>query len=157
MNGVRKAQPADIPQMLDLAEQRRARYESFQPRFWRRARDARARQAPHLRGLLASDDCIAFVYERQAALAGFIIGRLVNPPPVYDPGGPVCDVDEFITAQLSEWDTVGAALLRHVEEEARRRGAVLCLVVSGHRDQPKRSMLQADGLSLASEWWVREL
>ena len=72
MGGVRRAHADDLPAVLDLADQRRARYQVFQPRFWRVAADARARQEPYLRGLLDRDDHIALVHERHGAIDGFI-------------------------------------------------------------------------------------
>jgi hypothetical protein len=49
-----------------------------------------------------------------------------------------------------------STLLTAVEREAQARGAVL-VVVCAQRDQAKRALLRAAGLSVASEWYVRLL
>jgi len=50
-----------------------------------------------------------------------------------------------------------STLLTAVEREAQVRGAVLVVVVWAQRDQAKRALLRAAGLSVASEWYVRLL
>ena len=50
-----------------------------------------------------------------------------------------------------------STLLTAVEHEAQMRGAVLVVVVRAQRDQAKRALLRAVGLSVASEWYVRLL
>ncbi len=157
MDGVRRAQADDLPAVLDLADARRAHYETFQPRFWRVATGARAHQEPYLRGQLEREDHISLVHERDGAIDGFIVGRLLEPPPVYDPGGIVCAIDDFAVAQDAGWDTAGAVLLGELNRQAHQRGAVLSIVVSGHLDESKRSMPRKAGFSIASEWWVREI
>ena len=117
MNGtVRAAQAADVPAMADLAERRRVEYQRFQPTFWRKAADSRARQLPYFERLVGSEDHIALVYERAGAIAGFILGALIPAPPVYDPGGPTCLVDDFTVAAAESWELVGSALLRAVRQ-----------------------------------------
>ncbi|MCL4545642.1 MAG: hypothetical protein M1118_13785 [Chloroflexi bacterium] len=78
-------------------------------------------------------------------------------PPVYDPGGSSCEIDDFCVAQAGDWQTVGEALLTEANREAKARGAVQCVVVCGHLDLPKRAMLSALGFTVASEWWVQPL
>ena len=50
-----------------------------------------------------------------------------------------------------------STLLTAVEREAQACGAVLVMVVCAQRDQAKRALLRAAGLSVASEWYVRLL
>jgi len=158
MNGtVRAAQAADVPAMADLAERRRVEYQRFQPTFWRKAADSRARQLPYFERLVGSEDHIALVYERAGAIAGFILGALIPAPPVYDPGGPTCLVDDFTVAAAESWELVGSAPLRAARQEARRRGAVQLVVVCAHLDRPKRAMLRSSGFSIASEWYVGDV
>jgi GNAT superfamily N-acetyltransferase len=88
---------------------------------------------------------------------GFVIGRLVPAPAVYDPGGPSCSVDDFVVADGSQWNTVGADLLREVQRWARGRGAVQTIVVCGPHDVPKRQMLLEAGLQVVSEWFTGPL
>jgi len=52
---------------------------------------------------------------------------------------------------------VGRRLLDEAVARAKERGASQVVVVCGHLDQPKREMLAACGLSIASEWWTRPI
>ncbi len=75
---------------------------------------------------------VALVHEEGQAIDGFIIGTLVEAPPVYDPGGLTCIVDDFMVARPEDWPTTGAALLGEVSSRAQARGAVQTVVVCGH-------------------------
>jgi len=86
-----------------------------------------------------------------------VIATVVEAPPVYDPGGLTCLVDDFVVADPREWETIGATLLSEANRQARERGAVQAVIVCGHQDQPKRAMLAAGGFSVASEWYVKEI
>ncbi len=48
-----------------------------------------------------------------------------------------------------------STLLTAVEHEAQARGAVLVVVVRAQRDQAKRALLRAAGLSVVSDAWLR--
>jgi hypothetical protein len=97
------------------------------------------------------------VHEAGGVIDGFIVATLLPSPPVYDPGGPVCLVDDFATKDPAAWAASGAALLADLTAEAKRRGAVLAVVICGHLDQPKRAMLATAGYGVASEWHTKEL
>lgn len=153
-NPIRPATQDDLPRLLDLADQRRADYERAQPRFWRRAADAVERQRPYFARQLADERIIALVHERDGVVDGFIIGMLITAPPVVDPGGDTCLVDDFCVADLADWPTVGAALLAATRERALALGAVQIVAISGHHDASKRAMLAASGHAIASEWWL---
>ena len=154
----RDATTEDIPALVELSDQRRQQYAQYQPVFWRPAADARERHEPFLRSLLTHDNVIAHVHERDdGAVDGFIIATLVSAPPVYDPGGQTCSIDDFCVADASDWATTGARLLDDAMAEAKTRGASQVVVVCGHLDQPKRTMLAGAGLTIASEWYVRPL
>jgi GNAT superfamily N-acetyltransferase len=84
-----------------------------------------------------------------------VIASLVDAPPVYDPGGLTCVIDDFVVADAREWQSLGGALLSEANRQAQARGAVQTVVVCGHQDQPKRSMLADLGFSIASEWYVK--
>jgi GNAT superfamily N-acetyltransferase len=154
---VRPAAVADLVAMTDLAEARRRRYADDQPVFWRPSADAREQHRRYLAALISDASTLALVAVRRGAVAGFAIGRLTSAPPVYDPGGPTCTVDDFTVEDPGEWASVGIALLSAVRAEARRRGAVQIVVVCGHLDHAKRSLLAEGGLTIASEWWVTPL
>jgi hypothetical protein len=132
------------------------RWEShrYQPLFWRPAADALDNHRSYLASLVASDEVITLVSEQTGQLTGFLIATLPPAPPVYDPGGPACLIDDFVAVPATKWPTTGARLLRAGLAEAGRRGAVQAVVVTAHLDQPKRQALRACGLQAASEWWV---
>src|SRR5437879_75669 len=95
---IREATEADIPQMLVLAETKRKQYEEYSPVFWRRASDAAEKQDPYFRAQLGSENSLCLVSEDAGQFTGFVIASIVSAPPVYDPGGPVCMVDDFAVA-----------------------------------------------------------
>lgn len=140
--------------MTTLAGIRRAQYARYQPVFWRPAINAHDKHRPYLASLVASGDAITLVAEEAGQLTGFLIATLTPAPPVYDPGGLTCQIDDFVVVPAGKWRTTGADLLRAGLAEAGRRGAVQAVVVTGHRDRPKRQALRSCGLGIASEWWV---
>jgi len=154
---IRAAEAQDLDALLELSEVQRQEHASYQPIFWRPAPDALAQQRPYLAGLLRQQDVFARVAEAHTGVVGFAIGRLTPPPPVYDPGGPTCLIDDFTVANPDLWLTVGLDLLRAVSDAARERGAVQVVVVTPFRDTAKRAALEAGGLGIASEWWTAQL
>ncbi len=151
---IRPAQAAHVAAMVALSEEKRAEYAAYQPLFWRKAAGSAAAQTPYFHRLLAQDPVLALVALQGETVVGFVIAGLVPAPPVYDPGGLTCMIDDFCVAQPDQWRTVGRDLLRTVTQQAAGRGAVQTVVVCGHRDEPKRAMLRDAGLSIASEWYV---
>jgi hypothetical protein len=154
---IRAAEAQDLDALLELSEVRRREYATYQPVFWRPAPDALAHQRPYLAGLLREQDVLVRVAVAHTVIVGFAIGRLTPSPPVYDPGGPTCLIDDFTVVNPDSWLTVGLDLLRAVSDAARERGAVQVVVVTPSRDTAKRAALEAGGLGIASEWWTRPL
>ncbi|MBF8184630.1 GNAT family N-acetyltransferase [Nonomuraea sp. K274] len=157
MPAIRAASSGDVAAIAALMSRRRERYEVHQPVFWRRTADAEARHAAFLATLVSEPSAICRVAEREDRFAGFAIGSLVPSPPVYDPGGPTCTLDDYAVVDDRDWTTIGVDLLRAVTEEARRQGAAQVVVVCGHADEAKRDALRLAGLSIASEWWTTPL
>jgi GNAT superfamily N-acetyltransferase len=151
---VRRAVAADAAPMAALAGIRREQYARYQPIFWRPAAGAVDKHRPYLASLIENDKVITLVSEESGRLTGFLIATLTGAPPVYDPGGATCQIDDFMVVPASRWLTTGARLLRAGLAEASRLGAVQAVVVTGHLDLPKRELLRACGLEPASEWWV---
>ena len=50
------------------------------------------------------------------------IAAIIGAPPVYDPGGLTCMIDDFCVADPVGWATVGRALLAEAGQQARARG-----------------------------------
>jgi hypothetical protein len=93
---VRPAEVADAQQMAELSARKREEYERYSPIFWRQATDASQKQRTFFEHQLSEKKWLVFVSERDGVLSGFVTGALVTAPPVYDPGGPVCMVDDFV-------------------------------------------------------------
>lgn len=154
---IRPATDADLDAMLALADEKRTEYAQYASTFWCKAADGPLKQREHFRGLLTQPNIIALVSEADGAIAGFVLGSIVDAPPVYDPGTQVCVIDDFTVAQPEQWPTIGRALLAAIRQHAAARQADLTVVVCGHLDQAKRAMLQSAGFGIASEWYVNPL
>lgn len=154
---IRSAEDFDLEEILNLANAKRLEYETYQPVFWRVAADSKAQQRTYIADLIADGTVITLVATSESKLVGFVIGRLVPAPPVYNPGGLTCSVDDFAVEENSLWETVGVDLLKRVREAAISKGAVQVVVVCGHLDEPKKRALEKSSLTIASEWWVAPL
>jgi len=150
---VRRAAAADVDAMTAMADTRRHQYARYQPVFWRPASDAARGHLRYLARLVDDQDVITLVSEESGTFTGFLIATITDAPPVYDPGGRTCQIDDFVVAP-GRWATAGVQLLRSAITCAAERGAVQAVVVTAHLDEPKREALRACGLSVASEWWV---
>lgn len=144
----------DLDQVLEIAASSRSTHAGYQPRFWRPAPDAVERQRAYFRTLLDDEQTLVVVASDTAGLRGFAIGRLVPAPPVYDPGGASCLVDDWAVVDPTEWRSLGPLLLSALRRWATSRGAAQIVVVTAHLDQAKRAALRGEGLTIASEWWV---
>ncbi len=151
---VRAATADDLDAIVDLAAAARAGYAAHQPVFWRVATDARAAHRRFLAGQIADDTVISLVSIDQHAVVGFAVGVLHPAPPVYDPGGPTCTVDDFTVEDPSRWTDTGADLLRAVRARAAALGAVQIVVIVGAHDRAKQAALTGAGLSATSQWWT---
>ncbi len=151
---IRPATGEDIIRMVELSDLKRTEYAQYSPVFWRKAEGASEKQRPFLLAQLERENNIVLVSEEEDNIDGFLIASVVGAPPVYDPGGQVCMVDDFAVSSPAKWQTVGLALLTEATAQAKERGAVLSVVVCGLLDEPKRAMLRAGGASIASEWYT---
>ena len=107
---IRAAAQADVHAMAALAAIRRDQYAQYQPRFWRPAADALDNHRPYLAGLVANPEVITLVGEDAGQLTGFLIATLAAAPPVYDPGGPTCQIDDFVVISDDRWPTTGVQM-----------------------------------------------
>lgn len=154
---IRKAEERDVDAMASLAAIKREQYETYQPVFHKRAKDATETHRSYLPALLKKDNALLLVAEIKGKVVGFIYASLIKAPPVYDPGGLVCSVDDFCVEDGTSWNTVGRSLLEEAIKRGKERGAALVIVVCGPLDTPKRSLLTAYGLTVASEWHVASI
>jgi GNAT superfamily N-acetyltransferase len=155
---IRRAAAADVGSMLDLADAHRRLHAGFHPRFHHPASAAREAQGPFFEKLVSAESHIVLVSQSdEGGIDGFLTGQLAPPPPVYDPGGPGCIVDDFALSRPEAWSTVGRRLLDELRLLARERGAVQVIVVCAPEDEPKRAMLAGAGMVVVSEWHQGEL
>lgn len=153
----RSATQHDISRMVELSEAKRTSYEAHSPVFWRKADHSAQVQSVFFAKLLEQPDWLLLVHECDETIDGFIIGRLIPAPPVYDPKGKACLVDDFAVADPTLWETVGITLHQALRAHAREKGATVSITVSGAHDEPKRSALRSAGAHLASEWYVHAI
>jgi hypothetical protein len=154
---IRQSTKADVPEMVGLSARKRKQYAEYSPVFWRMADGASNLQRAFFDGLVVDPSWICLVHENGNGISGFIIAHVTTAPPVYDPGGKVCIIDDFAVAKPTLWATVGMALQGEAERRAAVAGAVISIIVCGQRDIPKRNALLDSGSELASEWYVRPI
>jgi ribosomal protein S18 acetylase RimI-like enzyme len=150
---IRPARQDDVATIAKMISERREQYAIYQPVFWRVAADAEEKHRPYLAKLVGDPAVITLVSEESGAVTGFVIATIVGAPPVYDPGGQTCSIDDFAVLP-GRWDSTGRQLLAAATAEAAERGAAQVVVVTAHLDEPKRAALRASGLTIASEWWT---
>lgn len=158
---IRAATTDDLDAVVELAAAARAGYAVHQPVFWRPAPGARGAHRSYLTGQIVDASVISLVATEleggdhgREVVVGFAVGVLHPAPPVYDPGGPTCTVDDFTVDDPARWATTGAELLRELRSRAAALGAVQVVVVVGAHDHPKQAALAAAGLTAASQWWT---
>ena len=152
---IRPAEVSDLPSYVNLSSLKRRSYEKAQPQFWRyRGTEAEKSQLKWFEEIITQEDYIPLTAERNGKVLGFIIGRLISAPEVYDLGGLTLMIDDFCVEAEANWSAVGGALLKEIKKMAKARGARQILVVCGAHDEPKRTFLKSIGLSVASEWYV---
>ncbi len=105
--------------------------------------------------LLEDKNHLMFITESDTKeILGFIIGKLMPAPEVYNPGGLTLMIDDFCVQSGNLWHSIGAKLIEEIKAAAKARGATQILVVCGAHDEPKRKFLIDQNLSIASEWFV---
>jgi len=155
---VRLSTSTDINALVSLSKTKRLSYEKIQPQFWKYAGpEAEEVQAAWFEELLTNDQFIMLTGENNGKISGFVIGKLVTAPQVYNPGGLTLEIDDFCVATDALWDSLGASLLHEISNRAKARGAIQLYVVSGHHDAAKKQFLHSQNLSITSEWYVGSL
>jgi GNAT superfamily N-acetyltransferase len=151
---VRAAIATDLEPVLVIAERRRRQYAGYQPKFWNPAPEAVARQRTFFKALITDSTTLFAVAVTPHQVQGFVIARVAPAPPVYNPGGATCLIDDFTVDESQSWSEVGPQLLTLARQWASKRGAAQLVVVTAAADDPKRAVLNTAGLSPASKWWV---
>jgi len=147
---------SDISAMVSLSKAKRLSYEKAQPQFWRYAgEEGDKAQGEWFKELLEDKNYVMLTAESNTQeILGFIIGKLMPAPEVYNPGGSTLMIDDFCVKSENLWQSVGARLIEETKAAAKSRGATQILVVCGAHDHPKRKFLSEQNLSIASEWFV---
>jgi predicted acetyltransferase/RimJ/RimL family protein N-acetyltransferase len=153
---VRTSQLSDIDAMVLLSKAKRLAYEKSQPQFWRYAgEEGDKAQEKWFKELLADKNYLMFTAESDAKeILGFVIGKLMPAPEVYNPGGLTLMIDDFCVQSENLWQSVGHELIEKIKAMAKTKGATQILVVCGAHDHPKRKFLSEQNLQVASEWFV---
>ena len=148
---------ADVAAMVDLSEQHRLLLQTYQPVFWRKADRSKEAQIPYFEKLVADPDIIKLVAESDTGIEGFLISARIPVPPVYDPGAATYLIDDFCVKDDHAWMSIGSTLLQAAIQEIKLRGGSQIVVVCSHLFEEKRTFLQHEGLSIASEWYVNKI
>ncbi len=153
---VRTSQLSDIDAMVLLSKAKRLAYEKSQPQFWRYAgEEGDKAQRRWFKELLEDKNYVMFTAESDTKeILGFVIGKFISAPGVYNPGGLTLMIDDFCVNSENLWQSVGHELIEETKAAARVKGATQILVVCGAHDHPKRKFLNEQNLQVASEWFV---
>ena len=150
---IRPATEDDLPWMMSLCELARIQKNTLHPVDYDNPADYCRQRQTELEKWLASPQSICLVRDRYSEPIAFLIARLVDAPPVYAPGGPVCLVEEFEVVRPQDMAVAGWQLLDECRRIARPRGAVLQRVISAAGDLDREEFLLATGFTVASEWY----
>ena len=150
-------QAEDILEMVRLSGIKRQDYETHQPRFWRRAESADSHQERWFHHLLNTQDHILLLAKEEDQIIGFVIGRLIEAPAIYAPGGLTLMIDDFCVASPQLWLTAGQELLKEISSLAKKKGSVQTVVVTGAHDTFKKEFLKSMNMTIASEWYVSSI
>lgn len=153
---VRTSQLTDISAMAALSKAKRLAYEKAQPHFWRYAgEEGDNTQIQWFTELLEDENHVMFTAESDTKeILGFIIGKLISAPEVYNPGGLTLMIDDFCVTSENLWQSVGHELIEETKAIAKVKGATQIVVVCGAHDYSKRKFLSEQNLQVASEWFV---
>jgi GNAT superfamily N-acetyltransferase len=153
---IRTSQLSDIEAMVLLSKAKRKLYEKAQPQFWRYAgEEGDNTQRQWFKELLEDKNYVIFTAESETQeILGFVIGKLMSAPEVYNPGGLTLMIDDFCVQSENLWQSVGHELIEEAKAAAKVKGATQTLVVCGAHDNPKRKFLREQNLQVASEWFV---
>ena len=143
----------DIPWMVNLSYAKRLEYSKHQPLFWKMAENSNEIQSKWFESEFENERVIALCDSQKQ---GFIIGKLVNPPEVYDAGLTLM-IDDFCVQTPNLWQTVCRDLLEECVKSGKEKGAKQILCVCGDFDAEKYKLLENFNLTVASRWYCGEI
>lgn len=153
---VRTSQLSDIDAMVSLSKAKRKLCEKAQPQFWRYAGEEGDNiQRQWFKDLLKDKNYVMFTAEDDTQeILGFVIGKRIAAPAVYNPYGFTLMIDDFCVISENLWQSVGTRLIEETKAAAKTKGATQILVVCGAHDHPKDKFLSEQNLQIASKWFV---
>lgn len=147
---IRKSGLNDLDWIVKLSNQKRLNYEKFQPIFWKMAQNSDHIQKKYLEEELQKEEVLAFCFDDKSA---FIVGKIINPPEVYDSGLTLM-IDDFCVSSPSLWKNQGKKLLQEIILQAKSFQVKQILVVCGNHDKEKSEILKELNLQIASNWFT---
>jgi hypothetical protein len=139
--------------MVELSYNKRLTYSKHQPNFWKMSENSNEIQKEWFKEELKNEKVIALCYQYQL---GFIMGKLIKPPEVYDAGLTLM-IDDFCVKSPELWIDIGKELLEKCIEIAKNKGAGQVLVVCGDQDILKYQLLESLNLTIASRWYTAKI
>lgn len=156
---IHSSQLSDIEAMVSLSKAKRLAYEKAQPQFWCYAGESGDNsQRQWFKELLETENYLMFTAKSVTQeILGFVIGKLISAPGVYNPGGLTLIIDDFCVRSENLWPSVGLELTHAIKSAAKNKGAVQVVVVCGSCDHPQLKFLSKQNLSIASKWFEGEI
>jgi len=153
MKMIRKANKTHIDWMVEMSYQKRLNYSKKQKIFWKISENSNEIQKKYFEKELKNKNVIALIYQEKQ---GFVIGKLISPPEVYDAGLTLM-IDDFCVKSDDLWLTVGKELLNECKREAKIMNAKQILVVCGDHDRQKFLLLETMNMRVASRWYTKTI
>jgi GNAT superfamily N-acetyltransferase len=121
---VRHATPADIPALLDLADELVAYDRTYDPSLDSRYNRSHEGMA-WLTGVFTDADAAVFVSQTNpnAAPDGMLFGHVAPPPPWRETGGQLAEIEMLCVNAAQRGHGAGASLINAFAAWARKRGA----------------------------------
>ena len=150
---IRKANKTDIDWMVEMSYQKRLNYSKKQKIFWKISENSDEIQKKYFEKELKNKNVIALIYQEKQ---GFVMGKLISPPEVYDAGLTLM-IDDFCVKSDDLWLTIGKELLNECQREAKIMNAKQILVVCGDHDRQKFLLLETMNIRVASRWYTKTI
>ncbi len=150
---IRKANKTDIDWMVEMSYQKRLNYSKKQKIFWKISENSDEIQKKYFEKELKNKNVIALIYQEKQ---GFVMGKLISPPEVYDAGLTLM-IDDFCVKSDDLWLTIGKELLNECQREAKIMNAEQILVVCGDHDRQKFLLLETMNMRVASRWYTKTI
>ena len=153
---VRIATEDDLPAMVSLIEAHRVQLKEWQPRFWNPAPGAAEMSKQWFGHLISQTRNLGLVHESDGTIDGFLIATIVPAPPVYDPGGLTCLIDDFAVASDDLWPSVGEALVQYASGWSKENGASQTVIITPMAHNEKMAFVENRRMTPSASWWVQD-